>query len=50
MQYSGLQFYVLLSDAFLDYPALKVDRVEIIDILLNLCTYHHPENIALPKG
>lgn len=37
-------------DLGLDFPALKMDRVEVMDILLNLCTYRHPENIALPKG
>jgi len=33
-----------------DFLAVKADRLEIMDILLNLCTYRHPENIALPKG
>jgi len=35
---------------FVDFPAVKADRLEMMDILLNLCTYRHPENIALPKG
>ena len=29
---------------------LQVDRLELIDALMNLCTYRHPENIALPAG
>ena len=29
---------------------LKVERIQLIDAVLNLCTYHHPENIQLPAG
>ncbi|XP_050391471.2 integrator complex subunit 1 [Patella vulgata] len=29
---------------------LQVERLELIDALLNLCTYRYPENITLPKG
>lgn len=29
---------------------LFVERLELFDALLNLCTYRHPENIALPAG
>ncbi|XP_048256851.1 integrator complex subunit 1-like [Haliotis rufescens] len=29
---------------------LQVERLELIDALLNLCAYRHPENIGLPKG
>ncbi|XP_064630438.1 integrator complex subunit 1-like isoform X2 [Lineus longissimus] len=32
------------------FPVLQVERLELIDALLNLSTYHHPENITLPKG
>ncbi|CAH1794337.1 unnamed protein product [Owenia fusiformis] len=32
------------------YEVLHVDRLELIDALLNLCAYHHPDNIVLPKG
>lgn len=34
----------------LDVEVLKVERVQLIDAVLNLCTYHHPENIQLPPG
>ncbi|XP_057603817.1 integrator complex subunit 1 isoform X2 [Hippopotamus amphibius kiboko] len=33
-----------------DLDVLKVERVQLIDAVLNLCTYHHPENIQLPPG
>ena len=27
-----------------------MDNLEMFNALLNLSTYHHPENIVLPKG
>ncbi|XP_063042002.1 integrator complex subunit 1 isoform X2 [Engraulis encrasicolus] len=33
-----------------DMDVLKVERIQLIDAVLNLCTYHHPENIQLPAG
>lgn len=33
-----------------DLEVLKVERIQLIDAVLNLCTYHHPENIQLPTG
>lgn len=33
-----------------DVEVLKVERVQLIDAVLNLCTYHHPKNIQLPPG
>lgn len=33
-----------------DVDVLKVERVQLLDAVLNLCTYHHPENIQLPPG
>ncbi|XP_062303542.1 integrator complex subunit 1 isoform X1 [Osmerus eperlanus] len=33
-----------------DLDVLKVERIQLIDAVLNLCTYHHPENIQLPAG
>ncbi|KAG7262275.1 hypothetical protein CRUP_024973 [Coryphaenoides rupestris] len=36
------------SDADLD--VLRVERIQLIDAVLNLCTYHHPENIQMPAG
>ncbi|BFZ03172.1 hypothetical protein BsWGS_06208 [Bradybaena similaris] len=30
--------------------ALRMERLEFIDALLNLCVYKHPENIVLPQG
>ena len=33
-----------------NFPVLQMKRLEIIDVVLNLCAYRHPENIALPKG
>ena len=33
-----------------DYPVLKVDCTELVDALLNLCRYTHPETLHLPKG
>lgn len=35
---------------FTDLEVLKVERMQLIDAVLNLCTYHHPENIQLPAG
>uniref|UniRef100_A0A8C4MYX8 Integrator complex subunit 1 n=1 Tax=Equus asinus asinus TaxID=83772 RepID=A0A8C4MYX8_EQUAS len=32
-----------------DVEVLKVERIQLIDAVLNLCTYHHPENIQLPR-
>lgn len=34
----------------LDFAVLQIERLELIDALLNLCSYRHPENISLPKG
>lgn len=31
-------------------PPLVMDKVEIIDFFLNLCSYNYPENIGLPAG
>ncbi|XP_037545218.1 integrator complex subunit 1 [Nematolebias whitei] len=33
-----------------DLEVLKVERIQLLDAVLNLCTYHHPENIQLPAG
>uniref|UniRef100_A0A4W4DNX1 DUF3677 domain-containing protein n=1 Tax=Electrophorus electricus TaxID=8005 RepID=A0A4W4DNX1_ELEEL len=33
-----------------DLDVLCVERIQLIDAVLNLCTYHHPENIQLPAG
>lgn len=33
-----------------DLDVLRVERIQLIDAVLNLCTYHHPENIQLPTG
>uniref|UniRef100_A0A3Q3GD68 Integrator complex subunit 1 n=1 Tax=Labrus bergylta TaxID=56723 RepID=A0A3Q3GD68_9LABR len=33
-----------------DLEVVKVERIQLIDAVLNLCTYHHPENIQLPAG
>lgn len=33
-----------------DLRVLKVERIQLLDAVLNLCTYHHPENIQLPPG
>lgn len=33
-----------------DLHVLRVERIQLIDAVLNLCTYHHPENIQLPAG
>ncbi|XP_070617468.1 integrator complex subunit 1 isoform X2 [Erythrolamprus reginae] len=33
-----------------DLEVLRVERIQLIDAVLNLCTYHHPENIQLPPG
>ncbi|XP_066054150.1 integrator complex subunit 1 isoform X2 [Chamaea fasciata] len=33
-----------------DVEVLRVERIQLIDAVLNLCTYHHPENIQLPPG
>ncbi|XP_026688819.1 integrator complex subunit 1-like, partial [Diaphorina citri] len=31
-------------------PMLHADNLKVIDLLFNLSTYHHPENIDLPPG
>ncbi|ELT96897.1 hypothetical protein CAPTEDRAFT_224526 [Capitella teleta] len=33
-----------------DFSVLQIERLELIDALLNLCAYRYPENISLPKG
>ncbi|KAM4023912.1 integrator complex subunit 1 [Anomaloglossus baeobatrachus] len=33
-----------------DLEVLKIERIQLLDAVLNLCTYHHPENIQLPPG
>ncbi|XP_070581337.1 integrator complex subunit 1-like isoform X2 [Ptychodera flava] len=33
-----------------DLSVLRVERTQLMDAVLNLCGYHHPENIALPQG
>ncbi|KAJ6656005.1 hypothetical protein lerEdw1_004590 [Lerista edwardsae] len=33
-----------------DLEVVRVERIQLIDAVLNLCTYHHPENILLPPG
>lgn len=35
---------------YIDLAVLQVERIQLIDAVLNLCTYHHPENIQLPAG
>nr|CAD7403102.1 unnamed protein product [Timema poppensis] len=32
------------------FPMIQAEKLEIIDLLFNLSTYHHPENIDLPQG
>ncbi|XP_030761585.1 integrator complex subunit 1 isoform X2 [Sitophilus oryzae] len=31
-------------------PPLFVDKLEIVDLIFNLCSYNYPENITLPHG
>ncbi|KAG8433017.1 hypothetical protein GDO86_017329 [Hymenochirus boettgeri] len=33
-----------------DLEVLRIERIQLLDAVLNLCTYHHPENIQLPPG
>ncbi|XP_078609542.1 integrator complex subunit 1-like isoform X2 [Branchiostoma floridae x Branchiostoma japonicum] len=33
-----------------DLDVLPVERIQLVDAVLNLCAYHHPENIQLPQG
>ncbi|KAI8492608.1 Integrator complex subunit 1 [Branchiostoma belcheri] len=33
-----------------DFDVLPVERLQLLDAVLNLCAYHHPENIQLPQG
>lgn len=35
---------------FSGMEVLQMDNLEMFNALLNLSTYHHPENIVLPKG
>lgn len=55
----SLEYFILLTFSdlelalcvlFVDLNVLHVERIQIIDAVLNLCTYHHPENIQLPAG
>lgn len=46
-QFKVFFFFFFLST---DLEVLKVERIQLIDAVLNLCTYHHPENIQLPAG
>ncbi|CAG0882989.1 unnamed protein product [Darwinula stevensoni] len=32
------------------FEVLRVDRVQLVDLLFNLSVYHHPDSIALPSG
>ncbi|KAJ8037540.1 Integrator complex subunit 1 [Holothuria leucospilota] len=41
---------VLHTDDTDSFPVLKIERLELIDALLNCCSYHYPENISLPEG
>ncbi|XP_075421680.1 integrator complex subunit 1 isoform X2 [Ascaphus truei] len=41
VQAEGLVSYV---------EVLRVERIQLLDAVLNLCTYHHPENIQMPPG
>ncbi|XP_031422445.1 integrator complex subunit 1 isoform X2 [Clupea harengus] len=48
---AGVQSEACLSSlSVADLGVLKVERIQLIDAVLNLCTYHHPENITLPAG
>lgn len=29
---------------------LQMEKLELVDALLNLCSYRHPTDITLPKG
>lgn len=40
----------LPASSTVDLDVLRVERIQLIDAVLNLCTYHHPENIQLPAG
>lgn len=31
-------------------PPLVVEKIEVVDIFLNMCSYNYPENIGLPIG
>ncbi|XP_071813401.1 integrator complex subunit 1-like [Apostichopus japonicus] len=41
---------VLHTDDTDSFPVLRIERLQLIDALLNSCSYHHPENISLPEG
>lgn len=34
----------------IDYPPLEANKLDIIEFLLNMAEYHHPEKIMLPSG
>ena len=38
-------YFTLLGDS-----SLSVNRLELLDAVLNLCAYHHPKDIILPTG
>uniref|UniRef100_T1J830 Uncharacterized protein n=1 Tax=Strigamia maritima TaxID=126957 RepID=T1J830_STRMM len=33
-----------------EFQVIQVDRIDIIDVLFNICAYRYPENISLPTG
>uniref|UniRef100_A0A669F6N8 Integrator complex subunit 1 n=1 Tax=Oreochromis niloticus TaxID=8128 RepID=A0A669F6N8_ORENI len=47
---AGVQSDGLWKTHFGYLEVLRVERIQLIDAVLNLCTYHHPENIQLPAG
>ncbi|CAB1341759.1 unnamed protein product [Coregonus sp. 'balchen'] len=47
---AGVQSDGTTSATAMDLDVLRVERIQLIDAVLNLCTYHHPENIQLPAG
>lgn len=38
------------ADGMRNVEVLRIERIQLLDAVLNLCTYHHPENIQLPAG
>jgi integrator complex subunit 1 len=41
---------IVINVNFTGQVVLQMERLELIDALLNLCSYRHPVDISLPKG
>jgi hypothetical protein len=53
VKYENIYDFVFISSSwvyFLGQVVLQMEKLELVDALLNLCSYRHPTDITLPKG